>query len=180
MTFAVCWLPPNSSWLDQVEIWLSILQRKLLAPNHFPSTSKLEDALRAFMVASNHGSPSGDSAIIMVEPAQDGHCHDRPIPGINWESSRRIREVRLEPLMWSRSIEVGNIGLEDSGKLPLMKNDQMIEALAAHAPQEALTTGVGARSVGGGLEDLYPGAIRAKSGPNLLSLSRIRNLGACP
>jgi hypothetical protein len=28
-------LPKNAAWLDQIEIWFSILQRKLLSPNHF-------------------------------------------------------------------------------------------------------------------------------------------------
>ncbi len=35
------WLPTNASWLDQIEIWLSVLQRKLLQPNHFASTDEL-------------------------------------------------------------------------------------------------------------------------------------------
>ncbi len=35
---ALAWLPTNASWLDQIEIWFSVLQRKLLHPNHFLST----------------------------------------------------------------------------------------------------------------------------------------------
>jgi hypothetical protein len=42
--FQVLWLPANASWLDQIEIWLSLLQRKLLQPNHFVSTQDLEQA----------------------------------------------------------------------------------------------------------------------------------------
>jgi hypothetical protein len=38
----VYWLPKNASWLDQIEIWFSILQRRLLKPNDFGS-------LRAFV-----------------------------------------------------------------------------------------------------------------------------------
>jgi hypothetical protein len=45
LTFHVCWLPPNASWLDQLEIWFSILQRKLLQPNHFVSIQDLEQAI---------------------------------------------------------------------------------------------------------------------------------------
>jgi len=30
VTFQIHWLPTNASWLDQIEIWFSILQRKLL------------------------------------------------------------------------------------------------------------------------------------------------------
>ncbi|MGH2480489.1 MAG: IS630 family transposase [Ktedonobacteraceae bacterium] len=40
--FQVHWLPPNASWLDQIEIWFSILQRKHLQPNHFVSAAALE------------------------------------------------------------------------------------------------------------------------------------------
>jgi transposase len=43
--FLVHWLPPNASWLDQIEIWFSLLQRKHLQPNHFSSTDVLEASL---------------------------------------------------------------------------------------------------------------------------------------
>jgi transposase len=47
--FQVLWLPPNASWLDQIEIWFSILQRKHLQPNHFLSTEVLEASLNEFI-----------------------------------------------------------------------------------------------------------------------------------
>lgn len=47
--FQVLWLPPNASWLDQIEIWFSMLQRKHLQPNHFLSTDALEASLNAFI-----------------------------------------------------------------------------------------------------------------------------------
>jgi transposase len=47
--FQVDWLPPNASWLDQIEIWFSILQRKHLQPNHFLSTDDLEASLKEFI-----------------------------------------------------------------------------------------------------------------------------------
>jgi transposase len=49
----VCWLPPNASWLDQLELWFSILQRKLLQPNHFPHLDGLKHLLGAFITAYN-------------------------------------------------------------------------------------------------------------------------------
>ena len=49
LQFQVLWLPPNASWLDQIEIWFSILQRKLLQPNHFPTTDALEASLKEFI-----------------------------------------------------------------------------------------------------------------------------------
>lgn len=36
-----------------MEIWFSVLQRKLLQPNHFTSTTDLEQAMLAFMAYSN-------------------------------------------------------------------------------------------------------------------------------
>jgi hypothetical protein len=53
LTFQVYWLPPNASWLDQIEIWFSILQRKLLQPNHFVSTTALEQSIAAFIARYN-------------------------------------------------------------------------------------------------------------------------------
>ena len=35
--------------MDQIEIWFSILQRKLLQPNHFESLQTLEIAILAFI-----------------------------------------------------------------------------------------------------------------------------------
>jgi hypothetical protein len=42
------WLPKNASWLDQLEIWFSLLQRKLLQLNHFTSTDELQRAILDF------------------------------------------------------------------------------------------------------------------------------------
>lgn len=49
LNIQVAWLPVNASWLDQIEIWFSILQRKLLQPNHFLSTDALEQAIETFI-----------------------------------------------------------------------------------------------------------------------------------
>ncbi len=51
--FQVLWLPPNASWLDQIEIWFSLLQRKLLQPNHFLNTNALETSLKEFIAYYN-------------------------------------------------------------------------------------------------------------------------------
>ena len=53
LTFQVFWLPANASWLDQIEIWFSVLQRKLLQPNHFKSLQALEKAILAFIAHHN-------------------------------------------------------------------------------------------------------------------------------
>jgi len=49
LTIDVYWLPTNASWLDQIEIWFSILQRKLLKPNHFESLDDLEQSVLDFI-----------------------------------------------------------------------------------------------------------------------------------
>jgi len=43
------WLPKYASWLNQIEIFLSIFQRKLLTPNHFASLRALMKAIMAFI-----------------------------------------------------------------------------------------------------------------------------------
>ncbi len=47
------WLPQNAAWLDQLEIWFSSLQRKLLQPNHFTGTDALEQAILRFIAYGN-------------------------------------------------------------------------------------------------------------------------------
>ncbi len=40
--------PVHASWLNQVEIYFSIVQRKVLAPNDFSSLQELQERLVAF------------------------------------------------------------------------------------------------------------------------------------
>jgi transposase len=49
LTMQLYWLPTNASWLDQIEIWFSLLQRDLLQPNHFTSRDELEAAILDFI-----------------------------------------------------------------------------------------------------------------------------------
>jgi hypothetical protein len=51
--FQVHWLPSNASWLDQIEIWFSLLQRKCLQPNHFVSPTDLETTLNEYIAFYN-------------------------------------------------------------------------------------------------------------------------------
>jgi hypothetical protein len=41
------------AFLDQIEIWFSIFQRKLLQPNHFAHTQDLEQAIADFLAYYN-------------------------------------------------------------------------------------------------------------------------------
>src|SRR5438045_9074833 len=53
LTIQLYWLPTNASWLDQLEIWFSLLQEKLLQPNHFESLKDLEQAILNFIARYN-------------------------------------------------------------------------------------------------------------------------------
>lgn len=52
-TIEPVWLPKYASWLDQIEIWFSILQRKLLTPNDFPNWETLRERLMDFILHHN-------------------------------------------------------------------------------------------------------------------------------
>jgi transposase len=41
--------PVHASWLNQIEIFFSIIQKKVVSPNDFPSLEKLSETLLAFV-----------------------------------------------------------------------------------------------------------------------------------
>jgi hypothetical protein len=41
-------LPVHASWLNQIELYFSIVQRKALTPNDFPNLQALTDRLTTF------------------------------------------------------------------------------------------------------------------------------------
>ena len=47
------WLPVNASWLDQIEIVFSELQRKALTPNDFESTDHVRQRILGFFAERN-------------------------------------------------------------------------------------------------------------------------------
>jgi hypothetical protein len=47
-TLTLVYTPVHASWLNQVEIYFSIVQRKIVTPNDFTSLRELEDRLLAF------------------------------------------------------------------------------------------------------------------------------------
>ena len=53
LTMQLYWLPVNASWLDQIEIWFSLLQRKLLQPTHFTNLDELQQAIQSFIAHYN-------------------------------------------------------------------------------------------------------------------------------
>jgi hypothetical protein len=46
------WLPVHASWLDQIEIIFSVLQRKVLTPNDFASPTQVERRMLTFLAES--------------------------------------------------------------------------------------------------------------------------------
>src|SRR5262247_1588883 len=52
-TVKIYWLPTHASWLDQVEIIFSKVQRDVLTPNDFPSTQALEKDLKHYFADLN-------------------------------------------------------------------------------------------------------------------------------
>ena len=52
-TVQVVWLPKYASWLDQIEIWFSVLQRKALTPNHFVDLEALKQRILEFIAHYN-------------------------------------------------------------------------------------------------------------------------------
>jgi transposase len=47
-TLRLVHLPIHASWLNQIEIYFSILQRKVLTPNDFDSVAQLQETIQAF------------------------------------------------------------------------------------------------------------------------------------
>jgi len=41
--------PVHASWLNQIEIFFSVIQKKVVSPNHFPSLENLSETLLAFI-----------------------------------------------------------------------------------------------------------------------------------
>jgi hypothetical protein len=78
--------------------------------------------------------------------------------------------------MRSCLVEVRHIRIEDALELPLMKDQQVVEAFLPHTPQKAFADRIRSGSVIRSLEHSMPlvAATHTKQDPNLLSLSQSR------
>ena len=56
---------------------------------------------------------------------------------------RRLWKLLLNTLMWSSLIEIDHIGFEETMELPLMEDQEMIQAFSPHAAQKTFTDGIG-------------------------------------
>jgi hypothetical protein len=62
-------------------------------------------------------------------------------------SSFLLGNLLLDALVRSCLVEVVSIGIENPLELPLMQDEQMVEALPSHTAQEALADGIGTWSM---------------------------------
>ena len=85
-------------------------------------------------------------SIVMVQTSEDGksyHLGSGLRSDTRWSSG--VWNLLLDALMGSCLVEVGHIRLEDALELPLLEDEQVIEALMPHTAQEALTDRISAR-----------------------------------
>jgi hypothetical protein len=70
------------------------------------------------------------SSIVMVEPSQDGEGEDLATCMLYWHgSSFLLRKLLLDALVWSCLVEGVYRGTQNPLELPLMEDEQMVEAL---------------------------------------------------
>jgi hypothetical protein len=101
-------------------------------------------------------SQSGYPLVVMVKPSQDRNCHHlvrRMLRGTR--RSTRLRNLLLNTLMRSCSVEVGHINIEHTLELLLMKDQQVVEAFLSHTSQEAFADRIRSGSMIGCVEYLY-------------------------
>ncbi len=86
--------PVHASWLNQVEIYFSIVQRKVLSPNDFPSLDALAERLLDFNTTGNpRPNRSNGSSIARTWPNYSQNWEIRPP-----YSARRIRDRTYETM----------------------------------------------------------------------------------
>ena len=87
---------------------------------------------------------SGCPLVVMVESTHDW-MSNYLVPNILSGRNRTalFREPLRNPLMRPGSVEVGHIGIEHALELPLLQDQQVIQAFLSHTSQEAFTDGIG-------------------------------------
>ncbi len=91
----------------------------------------------------------------MVQSTQD-RARDDLTTFLTWWNNPiiRLRDLLLDALMRSGTIEVLHIGVQHPLELLLMQDKQMIETFSTDTSEKALTDGIRARSVIGCFEHL--------------------------
>ncbi len=66
--------PVHASWLNQVEIYFSVIQRKVLSPNDFESTAEVTDRLLRFQQHYEQAAkPVGSSPVVTSTPLSNAY-----------------------------------------------------------------------------------------------------------
>ena len=83
------YLPKHSSWLNQIEIFFGILQRKCLRGGNFTSVSELESQLRQFITYYNITMAHPFNWTYTGKPLQKNaaHASSRPTAASNCENN---------------------------------------------------------------------------------------------
>jgi hypothetical protein len=115
-----------------------------------------------------------------MESAQHRARHDRAtrrrVIGQLWLA----RDALADPLVWAARVEVWHPFGQDPPKVILAEDQDVVEAFAAEAAEEAFADGISLGDFGEIVTTSMPApsAMSAKWLPNLPSLSRIKNRGA--
>jgi hypothetical protein len=104
-----------------------------LAPSNLSHSSIAEHALQRLC----------RSSIVMVQPIQ--HRNREHLVRLVRGKSRmhwQIRNPLPKPLVGSSLIEIQDIGLEDAVELPIMEDQEMIQAFSPHASQKTFADSI--------------------------------------
>src|SRR5919202_1912208 len=86
-----------------------------------------------------HPVPLRGPLVRVMEAAQHGdraHTAARPRP--RYARLEGVGDALLQALMWPGTVEVGYVLPEHASQVALAQDEQIVQAFAAHAPQEAL------------------------------------------
>jgi hypothetical protein len=94
------------------------------------------------------GPASGSPVVVMVQSFHDRNGnHFAPCILRGRNRFAPFRNLLPNPLMRSCLVEVGHIGLEDALELPLLQDQQVVQTVLPHTPQEALADRIGSGSM---------------------------------
>jgi hypothetical protein len=121
--------------------------------------------------------------VVMVESTHDRKSNRLVACVMRGKSgSARFRNLLVNPLMRSCLVEVGDIAIEHALELPLMQDQQVVQAFLPNTPQKAFADGVGAFCMNRRFEDLDRARFRhtSKARPELAIVITNQILGGLP
>ena len=110
------YIPKHSSWLNQIEIWFSVVVRRVLKRGNFPSREFLRQRLLDFI---DYCLPDGSKTLAfrrnrIVGPTQENHSpHDKfTLPRHNDEIDEKKQKKRVTRYhLQNRDLDHGKFGL---------------------------------------------------------------------